>query len=199
MLGHFDQARQAAARSVAILEELGHRPQAEASRGEAIGHVEVWAGDLVAAERAVRRSCEALQAMGETGIFSTQAADLAVILCQQGRFDEAEEFIELSRTTAAADDVLSQVRWRVAQARVLTSRGHVEEAVDLAGEAVAFIAPTDAIFVKGDTHEELALALVEAGKREEAVEALEQSLALHEQKGNVVSAGHVRQKLADLR
>jgi class 3 adenylate cyclase/tetratricopeptide (TPR) repeat protein len=196
-LGHFDQARQAATRAVAILEELGHRPQAEASRGEGIGYVEVMAGDLVAAERAVRRACEALQAMGETGIFSTQAADLAIILCEQGRFDEAEEFIEVSRTATAADDVLSQVRWRVAQARVLASRGRAQEAVDLVREAVALIEPTDAISVQANTHEELARALEHAGNRAEAGNALRRALSLYEQKGNLVSAERVRRMLAD--
>jgi tetratricopeptide (TPR) repeat protein len=68
MLGRFGQAREAAARSVAILEELGHRPQAEASRGEAIGFVETMAEDPVAGERAVRRAVEALQELGEKGI-----------------------------------------------------------------------------------------------------------------------------------
>src|SRR5204862_3091730 len=97
MRGRFDEARQAATESVVILEELGHRPQAEASRGESFGFVESMAGDLAAAERAVRRACETLQALGETGIFSTQAADLALILCEQGRFDEAKHFIDASR------------------------------------------------------------------------------------------------------
>jgi tetratricopeptide (TPR) repeat protein len=183
---------------VAILDELGHRPQAEASRGEAFGHVEVWAGDFVAAESAVRRACEVLQTLGETGILSTLTADLAVILCELGRFDEAEEFIEVSRTTAAADDVLSQVRWRVAQARVLADRGQAKDAVDVVREAVALITPTDAVNTQADTSEELARALVGTGKREEAAEALEYALSLYEQKGNLTSANSVRRKLADL-
>jgi class 3 adenylate cyclase/tetratricopeptide (TPR) repeat protein len=198
MRGEFEEARRAATRSVAILEDLGHRPQAEASRGEAFGHIETLAGDMPAAERAVRRACETLQAMGETGILSTQAAELAIILCEQGRFDEAEPFIELSIATTAPDDALSQARWRDAHARVLAHKGRTDEAVTVAREAVAVMEPTDAVTVQAGTRVELARVLEMDGRREEAIDVLQQALALYEQKGNVMSATRVRQRLADL-
>jgi class 3 adenylate cyclase/tetratricopeptide (TPR) repeat protein len=199
MVGRLDEARQAAARSVAIVEEMGMWPQAAATRGEAIGFVERMAGDLAAAERAVREACDALKAMGETGILSTLAADLALILCDQGRFEEAEEFIDLSRVSTAAGDVLSQARWRMAAARLRASRGQTEVAVDLAREAVAFIEPTDVVDIRALTFIELSRALQSAGRPEEAAQALEEAVSLYEQKGNVVSAEQARHRLVRLR
>jgi class 3 adenylate cyclase/tetratricopeptide (TPR) repeat protein len=198
MRGRFDEARQAANQSVAILEELGHMPQAEAARGENFGFLETLAGDLSAAEREVRRACEALQAIGETAIFSTLAADLALILCDLSRFEEADSFIELSRTAAGPGDAVSQARWRVARARVLASEGRAEHAVDLARQAVALAGATDFINLQADTHVQLALILELASRRGEAVDVLERALSLYEQKGNVVSADRARRKLADL-
>jgi class 3 adenylate cyclase/tetratricopeptide (TPR) repeat protein len=199
MRGRFEQARRAAARSVAILEDLGYRPQAEASRGESFGFIETLAGDLVAAERELRRACEALQAMGETGIFSTLVADLAVVLCGLGRFEEAGPFIEASRSAAAAEDLLSQAQWRVARSRVLASEGRGEDAVELARQAVALLEPTDVINFQADTHVQLAQVLVATNRGAEATQALERALSLYEQKGNIVSADQARRMLADLR
>jgi tetratricopeptide (TPR) repeat protein len=195
MRGRFEEARLATARGVEILENLGQRPQAESFRGEDFGFVETLAGDPVAAERELRRACDALRAMGETGIFSTLVADLAVVLCELGRFDEAALFIEESRNAAAAEDVLSHARWRIAWARVLAGRGTPKEAVDVARQAVALLEPTDVINVKADTLVQLARVHAAAGEESEAARALAQALDLYERKGNVVSAERVRQML----
>jgi class 3 adenylate cyclase/tetratricopeptide (TPR) repeat protein len=196
MRGRFDEARLAAARCVEILEDLGQRPQAESSRGEDFGYIEMLAGDPVAAERELRRACDALRSMGETGIFSTLVAELALVLCELDRFDEAAAFIQESRAAAAADDVLSQARWRIAWAWVLTGQGKPKEAVDVAHEAVALLEPTDVIDIQADTLVRFARVLVEAGEEREAAKALERALELHERKGNLVSADLTRQMLA---
>jgi tetratricopeptide (TPR) repeat protein len=198
MRGRFDEARQASSLSVARQEELGRRPEAAATLGETFGYLELLAGNLEAAERAVRKSCEQLQAMGETGILSTQAAELALILCEMGRFGEAQDFIDVSRATTAADDVLSQAKWRVAQARVLTEAGRSAEAVDLAREAVDLLEATDVITIQADMLVELARALEADGRTEEAGQVLRSALRLYEQKGNVVSAEQTRRLIADL-
>jgi tetratricopeptide (TPR) repeat protein len=198
MRGRFDEARRAAARSVAILEDLGHRPQAESSRGEDFGYIEIMARDPVAAEHELRRACDALRAMGETGIFSTLVAELALVLCELDRFEEAAPFIEESRAAAAAEDVLSQARWRVAEARVLADRGRLKDAVDVAREAVALLEPTDVIGIQADTLVQFARVLLGASEERESARALERALELHERKGNVVSAERVRQMLTAL-
>ena len=195
MRGRFDVARRAAARSVAILEDLGQRPQAESSRGEDFGYIETLAGDLAAAERELRRACEALREMGETGIFSTLVAELALVLCEMGRLDEAEPFIEESRAAAATEDALSQARWRIAMARMLAGRSSPEQAVALARQAVAQLEPTDIIDVRADTQVQLARVLLEAGQGSDAARALERALDLYERKGNVVAADRAHKML----
>ena len=198
MRGRFDEARLATARCVEILEDLGHRPQAESSRGEDFGYIETLAGDHGAAERELRRACDALRALGETGIFSTLVAELALVLCEMGRFDEAAHHIEESRSAAASEDILTQARWRIAQARVLAGRGRPGEGVDVARQAVVLLDPTDVIDIQADTLVQLARVLVEAGEEPEAARALERALRLYERKGNVVSADHARHMLAAL-
>jgi tetratricopeptide (TPR) repeat protein len=136
--------------------------------------------------------------MGETGIFSTLVAELALVLSELGQFDQAVPLIEQSRTAAAAEDVLSHARWRVAMARVLASRGKPKEAVDLARQAVVLLEPTDVINVRADTLVQLAHVLAAAGEESEAARALEQALDLYERKGNVVSAGRAREMLTTL-
>jgi class 3 adenylate cyclase/tetratricopeptide (TPR) repeat protein len=198
MRGRFDEARRAAARGVEILEDLGHRPQAESARGEDFGYIETMAGDPAAAERELRRACDALRALGETGIFSTLVAELALVLCELGRFDEAEPFIEESRTAAAGEDALSQARWRIARARVQAGQGRSNEAVGVARQAVALLEATDVIDIQADTLVQLARVLMEAGHEPEAARALERALELYGRKGNVVSVDRARQMLASL-
>jgi len=192
MRGRFDEARVASARGVKILEDLGHRPQAESARGEDFGYIETLAGDLPAAEQELRRACDTLRALGETGIFSTLVAELALVLCELGRFDEAAPFIEESRTAAAAEDILSQARWRIASARVQADQGRPNEAIDVARQAVAMLEPTDVIDIQADTLVQFARVLMAAGKTAEPARALERALALYRRKGNVVSAERAR-------
>src|SRR5947209_15146931 len=49
------------------------------------------AGDISAAEQAVRRSCELLQDLGEVGYRYNAVSQLAASLAALGRLDEAEE------------------------------------------------------------------------------------------------------------
>ena len=56
--------------------------------------------------------------MGERGFLSTIAGFLAQALCAQGEYDEAERFSRASEAAAAPDDVMSQVLWRTARAKV---------------------------------------------------------------------------------
>ena len=89
--------------------------------------VEMLAGDPEAAEADLRRACETLERLGEKGFLSTRAGLLAHALCAQGRYEEAGTFIELAASSTSADDRLTQALWRSAKAKVVASRGDVEE------------------------------------------------------------------------
>ena len=163
---------------------------------ESLRDVEMLAEDLDAAERYGRRGCELLAARGDLGHLSTYAGYLARILYAQGKLDEAYEQTEVSRTTAASDDIVSQSLWRSVRAMVLARRGDLDPAVALAEEAVDVMRGTDALDAIAlgflDQHETLRLA----GPHAEARDAARRALEKFEQKGNLVGAGKARCLLA---
>ncbi len=197
MLGRFDEARRSARRSTAILEELGHRVEAEATRGEGLGYIEAMAGDLEASERLLRHACESLAAMGETSYLSTEAAQLALVLCARSRFDEAEHFVRTSQEFAGDEDLSSQALWRAAESQILANRERFEEAVATAEAAVAALAPTDILMFKADVQVTLADVLERAGRSQESIGALREAVAFYEQKGNLVWGDQTRRRLAE--
>jgi tetratricopeptide (TPR) repeat protein len=197
MAGRLAESRQALERSRAVCEDLG-RPAWAASMLFARGMVELIAGDAPEAERALRQGREEFLRIGERGVLSTLSAHLARALCLQHRFEEAEPFIEESREIASSEDVASQVGWRSARAMVLADRGAFDEAEGLAREAVELAEGGDALDDQGDHLSVLAGILVAAGRSGEAAALFEEAIALHERKGNVVSAARARERLAAL-
>ena len=88
MRGNFDLARTLAASADAAAAEFGQKLWLAAG-GMALWEIEMLAGDLSAAERAVRRSCELLEELGEVGHRSLAAGQLAASLYALARLDEA--------------------------------------------------------------------------------------------------------------
>jgi tetratricopeptide (TPR) repeat protein len=82
------------------------------------------------------------------------------------------------------------------KATILARRGELDEAERLARDAATRSEQTDFLNWHGDVLLDLAEVLRAAGKPEEARTAVEQALALYEQKGNVVSANAARRLLA---
>ena len=198
MQGDFERAHAEMSRGNEILDELGHKLEAEASRGHGTTFVEALAGDVEELERVLRRSHEALDAMGEKGYLSTVDAVLATVLVDLGRLDDAERFAEASRDNASPEDVASQVGWRWERARVLARRGHAEAAT-LIREALALAERTDASNMKGDTLVYLAEVLQLKDRADEAAVALDSAIAIYEAKGNVISARTASAQLEKLR
>src|SRR5205823_10200396 len=116
-------------------------------------------------------------------------------LCAQGRYEEAEPFIDLAAEAGAEDDWASQALWRSARAKVRARQGDLESALQLAREAVEMIESTDWLNLRADTMMDLAEVLELAGKTSDATGQLEQALALYERKGNVVMADRARARL----
>jgi tetratricopeptide (TPR) repeat protein len=197
MAGRFDEAQGSADRSAQRFAELG-TPMRHISGIQMVAETERLAGRLEEAERLFRQAHEAFDESGETGFNSTVTGLLACTLCDLGRFDEAEEFSEKSRTLAAEDDFASQAAWRMARARVCADRGEFEEALSLSDEAVAINAQTDYIVWQGDGHEVRGQVLLAAGRGEDARAAFEEALARYEQKGTIPAAARIRAQLDGL-
>ena len=120
IVGRFAIARELIATSNATYADLGLTLYVASSEHEAV--VELVAGNPAAAERSARTAYRALEEMGERAFRSTMAASLAMVILEQGRDEEAEDFAKLSAQLAASGDLVTQIRWRRVRARVLARR-----------------------------------------------------------------------------
>jgi tetratricopeptide (TPR) repeat protein len=198
MLGDVEGSRRAAADARALIDEFDLALVRGIYAGD-VGLAELIGRDLERAEQVLRRGHDELVAMGEVGVRSSVDPLLSDVLFLQGRHDEALEFAEETRRIASVDDLDGQPRWRAAKARVLSFRGAHDEAIEVVGEAVALVEPIDFLDLKGYVHDVLAEVHERAGRRDEAVAAVERAIAFYELKGNVVSARRSRAVLDDLR
>jgi DNA-binding SARP family transcriptional activator/tetratricopeptide (TPR) repeat protein len=152
--------------------------------------VEKLAGELAAAEAAYRSALRLYGEQGNLGFESTLAAELAAVLVERGRDDEAFRLTELAERNAAADDVHAQTRWRGVRGRVLAGRGLHEDALRLACDATQIASATDWLPLQADGLIDLGIVLRLAGRSDEAISEIERALQLYEGKGNVVGAAH---------
>jgi class 3 adenylate cyclase/tetratricopeptide (TPR) repeat protein len=190
-------ARAEMARAVELWHELGN-PSAMAPTFMGTGLMELILGQAEAAERGYRRGVELFDRLGETGFNSTMLAGLAAALCEQERFDEADEVARRSEELTAEGDFSSEAGWREARARVLSDRGEHDAALGLAEAAIAHVAPTDYLQMIGEAHEVRALVLSAAGRFDEARAAFDTAIANYERKGIVSSVTRIRSRLASL-
>ncbi|HEX6539705.1 MAG TPA: adenylate/guanylate cyclase domain-containing protein [Candidatus Dormibacteraeota bacterium] len=197
MRGNFTRARELYASSRSTLVELGFTHSAAIVSLQS-GPAEMLAGDLARAEDELRRDLASLTELGDRGYTSTVAALLAEVLFAQGRREEAGQFAEICRETAAPEDVAAQYHLCAIQAKLAAAEGRLEQAEALAREGVKHIRATDIIDLQGDALVTLAGVLRAAGDVEGAGAMLRDALALFERKGNLVSAGRARAELAEL-
>jgi predicted ATPase/class 3 adenylate cyclase len=196
MQGRAEEARQVLARGLAAFEELGATMTSSVTHPASF--VAMMAGDAEAAEGHLRRDYQRLEQMGEHNYLATTAAFLAQAVAAQGRHDEAERFIAVSRDAGAGEDFLAQVIWQSLLARILAVRGQLAEAEELARAAVALAARTDFLNQHGDALLELAAVFTKAGRTPEARAAVGEALGLYERKGNLISMARARQQLERL-
>jgi class 3 adenylate cyclase/tetratricopeptide (TPR) repeat protein len=191
MRGSFDEARELAARSRTILEDLG-LVLAASVLDVWTGQIELLAGDPAAAERIWRASYETLELLGERGNLSTIAAFLAEALSEQEADDEAQRLTEVSEQTASEDDATSQIAWRVTRAKLLARRGEPVRAEELAREAVARADQTEWPNLRGSAWASLAEVLLAADRTDEAARAAEEAVEIYDAKGNLPAAARAR-------
>jgi tetratricopeptide (TPR) repeat protein len=198
MQGRFAEARELLAQARAIHEELAN-PMDLRTLAFWTGPLELLAGEPASAEAELRSACEFFQARGEQGLLSTLAAFLAQALYEQGRFDEAWPWVDVSRETATSDDYDAQAQRRAVEAKLLAQSEKYDEAEAVAKEAIELINRSDEL----DPQAHVQLALVEvlrlAGRYEDAAEALEGAIERFERKGNVVMTERSRALREELR
>jgi class 3 adenylate cyclase/tetratricopeptide (TPR) repeat protein len=180
----------------AMLMELGDLVHAH-SYSMSKATVSLLAGRVEEAEQVALPGRDALSAFGETGYLSTVSAIAALAIAAQGRYGEAEPFVEEARALGADDDLATQCLWRAAQARILAGRGQNDAALELAEESVRLLAPRrflDRILLC------ISAAEVQkaAGREQEARQLLEQARSLRERKGIVIGEAWFDELLASV-
>ncbi|MFN2557910.1 MAG: hypothetical protein ABR592_13780, partial [Nitriliruptorales bacterium] len=199
MLGRFVDARDSIAQARALLEEIALTVWVAGPLTQVAGWVELLADDPAAAERELRWGFATLQEIGEFSWLSTTASLLAEALYEQGRYQEAEDFIETSRAAAASEDVYSQVMWRSVLSKLLAERGDAEPAQSLARAAVTLTDPAEFPLLRCYVLLCLGEVLMLTGRPREAAPAIEQAIRVSAEKGDVVSAQRGERLLEELR
>ena len=194
MEGRFESARHLYRRSRTQLEEFGWNLYAALTSLDS-GPVEMLAGDAAAAEAELRRDYQALEQMGERNYIATTAGFLAEALYAQGRYDESSAFARTSSEVSADDDVAAQFHWRAVTAKLLARAGRLDEAEDMAREALEIIRRSEEIDSQASALLDLGEVLHLRGKRAEAALAIEEGADLYERKGNLVFAAKARSLL----
>jgi predicted ATPase/class 3 adenylate cyclase len=197
MQGEYEHARELVRAARTVLNDLGVIVLAAATAIDS-ARVELLAGDLVTAERELRRADETLTALGEKYLLPPLAAVLAQVVYAQGRTDEAEEITRRAEELADADDVEPQALWRSVRAKVLAGRDLAEEAEGLAREAVRLMRTTDAPGMQADALLDLAAVLGRSTSRDEARAVAAEAEALYRSKGNTAAAARAAALLAAL-
>jgi predicted ATPase len=197
MQGRFQEARRLGDASLAIARKLGPNRFA-AICSQFLGQTELLAGDPAAAEQWLRWGYGILERMGERGLRSELAANLARALCAQGRDDEALHLAEQSGELAFRDDLYAQVERRGPLATVLARRGRRQEAERLAAEAVAMARHSDMLTMQANALLDHAGVLRLGGAAERAAPLLREAEALAERKGNLVARDRAREFLSHL-
>ena len=197
MRGDFGSARELLAEGRSTIEESGLTLWAALNAQEAY-LVELLAGTPEAAVETLRQSYATLDQGGERAYRSTIAGFLAHALLAENEDVEAERFSRESERAASPEDVLSQVLWRTARAKLLARRGELAPAEALAREAVAVAEPTDLLSTHADALCDLAEVLVLAGRSDDSLAALRDASELYERKGNLSALARARARAGDL-
>lgn len=187
LAGDVDAAREHRARGTELLDALGRRIGLAAATPWTAA-IDLIAGDVERAERDLRSALSELDAVGQRANAASVAAQLAETLIVAGRYEEAEAYTLESEAASARDDVQAEIAWRVARAKAAAALGR-PEAGRIAREAVELAYTTDSPTYTAAALESLALATGSA-------DAARDALLLYEQKGDVVAAARLRERIA---
>ncbi|HEX8917717.1 MAG TPA: adenylate/guanylate cyclase domain-containing protein [Chloroflexota bacterium] len=195
MLGRFEEAwataREASRRRREVTGEDGGDVMS------ALARVAALAGDYESAARYGRMLCNWLEERGRLAELSTHAPELGRYLCVLGRYEEAEALAQRGRELGDEQAFWTQALWRQAQALVCAHRGQHDAAESLVREAVVIAERTDALNMQGGAVWDLSEVLHTAGRRQEAVTALEEALERYERKRNLAMVAQVKQRLGE--
>ena len=156
-------------------------------------------GNHERAEELLRSVYDFFRLQGDENNALQIAYVLADVLCDLGRFDEADALATLVAREGPADDIEVQVAWRAVRSRTSAARGDPTGAVTLAEEAVSIADTTSFVLLQAEASRALGEALHGAGRTDDAADALGVALERYESKRAAVPAAEVRERLRALR
>lgn len=194
MAGEFEMAREMIGQARTILIETARARRPLSLVGRRAADVEILAGDLLSAERELRKTLDLDLEMHLREETSLIASMLSTVLIEQDRFDDAEPLIDISHENAPRWSVVAQTTAAAAQARLMAGRGEFEKAETLATTAVDST-PDEMPGLRADRLADLGQVLIASGRSEAAARALENAARLYSQKGNVAALHRVRERI----
>ena len=191
----FEAAREKYRQGVALIRDAGMlRETAASAQGEA--YIELRAGNLDAAEAALREGAEQLAALGDSGFYSGVLCILAELLAERGADDEALALCKRAREVMSPSDLDPITHADAVEGLLAARRGDHAEGERLARRAVEMLADSDFYEPAGGYRLLLARTLIECGKPDEARVAAAEALAIYEAKGDEPAADWARELLA---
>jgi predicted ATPase/DNA-binding SARP family transcriptional activator len=150
-----------------------------------LAHMLTLLDDDAGAAEIVRAGYEVLRSTGRGGHYGAAALLLARVCYAEKRYDDAERFVDEATRHTRANDIWNQSQHLGVRARIFARRGDLETAVSVAYEALDLAAAGDFVLAQVDAWSDLAEVLRLAGRYEEAMEAIDRAISLHEARGNV--------------
>ena len=183
MLGRFDEAFDHASGARDVFRELGLRRWLAAA-GIASGLVAWWRGDAASAETEIREAYDLFRLRGEREEAALTAQELAKVVFDLGRLEEADALIEEVLGVMAQDDLEPQIESRSLRARVLAARGSFAEAEQLSLEAEGLVRGTDFLYLHGTVLLARADVFRQAGRDADAATAAQGALERFQRKAS---------------
>ena len=162
-------------------------------------HIEMAAGDPVAAERVIRAGCQQLDRMGERSFLSTEAGQLAQALYHLGRYEEAKVWADRGAELAASDDTYTQVLVRQVWLKLAARQGDFAAARRFADEAVTLVDRTADLVNQGEVALDVAEMLTLAGDPAGAAAQLDKAVDRFRAKGATACVAIAEQRQQKLR
>jgi Flp pilus assembly protein TadD len=103
-----------------------------------------------------------------------------------------------SREIATDADVATQGLWRYVRGRILARQEAAADGEAITREALAYLAPTEAIVYQIECHVALGETLLQQGRVDEARLAFDDARGLAQEKGGVVILGGILRRIEDL-
>jgi tetratricopeptide (TPR) repeat protein len=154
------------------------------------------AGDLEEEERLMWEMTEILEKLGDRTYLSTHLMQLGLCLVERGKDDEAWQALERAQEVTSVDDIADVVGLGVLEAVLRARRGDLEEAQELASQALARVEETDHVGMRLATRWNAAEVFELAGRGDEAKALLAESVEIAERYGHLVAAQQARNRLA---